>query len=573
MAFQRQEMNNQIQQEHKSAWGKLKLGLGGNLSQGALPIAVFEQKTKRDAGIALVETKVEHLVEHLVRSIKADIGVKSRHLEEHTKRLLSQTMAGEVSQNIPEATKTALLGMRQYIDSLSAQYVAILQKKVAQLGDEVNRKQREATRLMHSESLAGRLGKQLKTKIQARVQEVQAMQSALAAQKATIETILGNVGEYVHRSYRAFDDPEWALKVPDTVLNKAREHVQERYTAQGLTAAEANKRTEVVLQEILKHGTAYESMQGLIHESKLGAKDLSVLMHRKKIAQPIRDLLGEYVDPRVAFAKTATKMGRLIFNHSFLDRVKDAGMGQFLWTEAEKPPEATVKIAADKSEVYSPLNGLWTTPETNQAFKDALGKEQMANLYQSIFQLIGMIKSDQASLFSATYFQFIISVTLTAIAWRLFYPIHWGPNVDWATTILHCLGITSVGGLILFLPIPKIELSEENERNLATLGGIEGLGLIKKNRVKWLLSPWLFPLLLIFGVGLHTGFEYMEKTEKYHMVFADSKSGLYVWYGRNGGNSCDESIIREFKKRGTIHYGNRWEAERDGFRPAYECPN
>ena len=50
-------------------------------------------------------------------------------------------------------------------------------------------------------------------------------------------------------------------------------------------------------------------LEAFIKESKLGAKDLSVLKSRKQIAPEIRALLGEYNDPRINFAKSATKMG------------------------------------------------------------------------------------------------------------------------------------------------------------------------------------------------------------------------------------------------------------------------
>ncbi|MDD2978282.1 hypothetical protein, partial [Aquabacterium sp.] len=127
-------------------------------------------------------------------------------------------------------------------------------------------------------------------------------------------------------------------------------------------------------------------------EGKLGAKDLSVLMRRKEVPQVIRDVLGEYADPRVNFTKSATKMGRLIWNQRFLDRVREIGMGSFFFEGKDRPPAATTQIAADGSEVYAPLNGLWTFPEVAQAFKDSLGKEQMSDLYRFIVRANGMVK-------------------------------------------------------------------------------------------------------------------------------------------------------------------------------------
>lgn len=353
------EKNRRIREEHITVWNKAGRLLKRQFSPGGLlPDMVFAEKIKRDSEFEVIEFDVRHLVGKLERAIKQDYGQKARNLDEMVQRLLSDVMAGKVASDVPEQTKIALLVMRRYIDGLTVDYLGALQ---AQL-----------------DSLNAASTPQSDPEMSAQAQ----------AKAALIETIMGNVGQYVHRSYRAFDDKSWALNVPNNVLDDARAYLLERYAGE----ENAENRVEVVLNEILKHGTAYESMEGFIKESKLGAKDLSVLKHRKEIAPQIRALLGEYTDPRINFAKSATKMGRLIFNQKFLDKVREHGLGVFLFTDATKPPEATVKIAGDASDVYAPLNGLWTTPEVNLAFKDALGKEQMENWYRTIVQINGAVK-------------------------------------------------------------------------------------------------------------------------------------------------------------------------------------
>lgn len=238
--------------------------------------------------------------------------------------------------------------------------------------------------------------------IQGRIDALQAKaeQSGRDADKAQAineiglyEKIRNNVGAYVHRSYQAFDDPKWFQKVPTATLNAARQYLKDGYMEGGKTGeTEALRLAEVALAEILKNGTAYDSMESFIAEGKLGAKDLSVLMRRKDVPPVIRALLGEYADPRLNFTKSATKMGRLIWNQRFLDRVREMGIGTFLFEGQDRPPSATTQIAAQGSEVYAPLNGLWTFPEVAQSFKDALGKEQMGDLYRFIVRANGAIK-------------------------------------------------------------------------------------------------------------------------------------------------------------------------------------
>jgi hypothetical protein len=159
-----------------------------------------------------------------------------------------------------------------------------------------------------------------------------------------------------------------------------------------MDAKEAARKAEVTMHEIVKNGTAYDSVGAFIKEGKLGAKDLTVMMRRKQIAPEVRALLGEYKDARLNYAKSASKMGRLIWNQKFLDSVREQGMGVFLFEGDSRPPEATKQIAGDSSETYAPLNGLWTYPEIEQSFQDALGKEQMGWFYGKVVQINGMVK-------------------------------------------------------------------------------------------------------------------------------------------------------------------------------------
>lgn len=346
--------NRRIREQDRTLWNKAKKLLRRNFASGGLlPQVVFDEKIARDSQFEVVEFDIRHLIGVFERAVKAAYGRSMKKLDAQTQDLLRAGLAGRPDPSLPESLRVPLLAMRQYIDILSEHYVEILEA------------QAEALRAQGKDG---------------------------AARADLIDTIRGNMGEYVHRSYRAFDDPKWPTKVPDEVLNAAREYLVQRHVTNGESMPEAKRLAEVALHEILKNGTAYESMEGFIKESKLGAKDLSVLRRRQEIAPEIRALLGEYTDPRLNFAKSATKMGRLIWNQKFLDKVREQGMGVFLFEGTDRPPEATVQIAAESSSAYEPLNGLWTFPEVDQAFRDALDKEQMANWYRTIVQLNGIVK-------------------------------------------------------------------------------------------------------------------------------------------------------------------------------------
>lgn len=341
--------NRRLREDDKTLWAKAKKVFARQFAPGGLlPDAVFAEKITRDSEFQAVEFDVRHLSGGLNQAVKADFGVDLDNLTPEQMKPLAEALTGKVDPSIPEATRVAIVAMRQYIDSLSGEYLSILQKQV-----ELNME---------------------------------------GADQALIDKITGNLGAYVNRSYQAFDDPKWFKTVPTETVNAARTYLAKGYMEQGETPAEAARLADVTVNEMLKNGTAYDSMGGFIAESKLGAKDLTVLIKRKDIAPEIRALLGEYMDPRLNFAKSATKMGRMVWNQRFLDRVLEFGMGTLFFKGKDRPADATTQIAGEQSESYAPLNGLWTFPEVAQSFQDALGKEQMSDLYRTVVRLNGMVK-------------------------------------------------------------------------------------------------------------------------------------------------------------------------------------
>ena len=341
------DLNAQIREENKPIFERVKKAFRRYLApEGLLPKSIFEEKIKRDSELGAVEIDIRRLVAQYDEAVQT---VYNRELDDAEQKSLQEALTTNFSEidslGLDPEIKKAIIGMRRYLDNMSIDYAQVLFNEAKALAD-------------------------------------QGRDAKASAKIDLLNTIAANVGSYANRSYQAFDDPKWANKVPDSVLDDARAYLQER----GAT------NVENVLNNILKEGTAFDSMEAFVRESKLGAKDLSILKQRKDIAPEIRALLGEYVDPRINFGKSATKMSRLLFNDRFLKRVKDIGMDTFFYDAENAPPEAYVTFAAESSDVMAPLNGLKTTPEIAQAFQDALGKEQMEDWYRYIVQANGIIK-------------------------------------------------------------------------------------------------------------------------------------------------------------------------------------
>lgn len=387
------EENRRIREEDKTLWNKAKKGLQRQLAPGGLlPSSVFKLKIERDSQLKVSEIDAKNLVAHLEDAVKAEYGTTFAKLDENRKAMLNKALAGKVAEEIPEPIRLEIVKMRQYIDGLSVEYADMLYQ--------------EAAKLLADGNIEG-----------------------AAARAGLLETIAGNIGTYVNRSYKAFDDRAWPKHVPVEVIDAARQYLRDQYqekaaqydewaakaidrgedakAAKHIAAAQALRhpeKSERTINTILKEGTAFDSMEAMIRESKLGAKDLSVLIRRKQIAPQIRALLGEYTDPRINFTKSAAKMSRLVFNQKFLEKVQDQGMGEFLFTDDTRPPAAHKKIAATGNEAYAPLSGLYTYPEVEQAFRDVLGKENMADWYRMVVQVNGMVKYGKAQPLTSTIY-------------------------------------------------------------------------------------------------------------------------------------------------------------------------
>jgi hypothetical protein len=307
---------------------------------GLLPDNVFKEKIARDGVMNANELEISARLQVFRKAVKKAYKKEYDSLSPAQKAELNRQLTStETNKRIPLNVRASIVELRSVINGLSKEYANVLDQEIAELkasGNTVD----------------------------------------VAEKLSLLHTIRSNMGTYANRSYRAFDDPKWPKKVSSEVVERAEEYVKARYLAQGMSSKDATHLARRTVKTILEEGTAYQSMSSFIKESKLGAKDLSTLKHRKDIAPEIMALLGVYEDIEINFAKTVTKMSRLIGNHLFLKRVLEIGKQEgFLFTEDDKPlNRSVVRIAADGSEVLAPLNGLYTYPEIDQAFRDALSK-------------------------------------------------------------------------------------------------------------------------------------------------------------------------------------------------------
>lgn len=201
-------------------------------------------------------------------------------------------------------------------------------------------------------------------------------------------TFTNNLGLYLNRSYRKFDDPFWSEFVPVQVRNKAEAFIRNNAAAKGQTITD--EEVQGLIDYILYDPKA---PMAVLSGSKLGSKDLSILKKRGDIAPEIRALMGEYGDPLLNYARSVTKMSSLIAKHHFLNDVKTNGIGKFLF---DKPTaKYHVKLAADASKTMAPLNGLYTSQEIAEAFNEFNSQEPLPGWLRVYMKAISTVKANK----------------------------------------------------------------------------------------------------------------------------------------------------------------------------------
>lgn len=226
--------------------------------------------------------------------------------------------------------------------------------------------------------------------------------------------LLGNnLGEYVNRSYRIFDDAKWAEKVPPRVMANAINFIQSQLAAAGKPASLQD--AKIYVDELLadwKQG----GVDALFSGAKLGSKNLAILKKRKDIAPEIRALMGEYNNAFTNYAKSIAKTATLVANHRFLEGVKADGMGNWLFTDDTAQDGFTTRIAAEGSASMAPLNGLRTSPEIAQAFADFNKSHELpgwarvlmtANFVAKSAKTVGSLMTQVRNLIGQPYFNLL----------------------------------------------------------------------------------------------------------------------------------------------------------------------
>jgi hypothetical protein len=295
---------------------------------------------------------------------------------------------------LPQSAFDAMLSRDFKVGELNQQLqfdARDFRKALKEVGGMTRGLEKDLDAALRDERLVDRLPEPLREPVLKMRRAVDALSLALlesGAVEGPVEaTIRANMGFYLTRSFQAFDDPDWAKKVPEEVRNRAKAFLRAEFAKIG----EPNTDVDAWIKHYLFEAAKSKSPIAWLANGKLGSKDLSILKRRKRIAPEIRALLGEYTDPLVNYARSVSKMTFLIANHQFLSEARAAGLDEGYFSEEVKG-DTIAKIAADESSVLAPLNGLYTTPDVLEAFTDATSPQVAGQLLQLYMKANSAVK-------------------------------------------------------------------------------------------------------------------------------------------------------------------------------------
>jgi hypothetical protein len=228
--------------------------------------------------------------------------------------------------------------------------------------------------------------------------------------QAQADKFRSNIGQYVNRSYKVFDDPNWKGKVNEQMKEAVRNELRNLYySLKGNVPANAADRETYgerftfrveqsignfdedtilnkMIEDEINNMIEPKKASGFIGDKNTASKDLSILKQRDlNIPLSVRQLMGEYGNAGQNYAKTVQKLSALVYTADFLNKMKDLGLGVFFFEQNDPNrdrDEFNTPIASEGSKVMSPLNGLYTTPELAEMFKeDGVGDLRLIEKY------------------------------------------------------------------------------------------------------------------------------------------------------------------------------------------------
>lgn len=376
--------------------------------EGGLGDEAFLRRVEMDGMKNADELNVKFFIADMMKSVRKGYGKPYSKLTDEQREDMNSYLSGDIpGSSIPEPVRASLDVMRTVIDSFSGK----LQGTIA---DNINYRVEE----LSGEALNNTLA-YISAVSNGMADEADMLAASadpyVVAKMRLLSTIGSNLGRYITRSYRAFDDPGWTKKVrADSDLMADAENYFMMELEDSVPPESLNDAVQGAINEILFSAEKKRDMLSFMYSAYLGQKDTSILKRRKDVPEIVRRLLGEYKDPRLNFARSVSKMSYFIANHYFLKKIREDGMGVYL----SKEPRGRFSVRLDDfdKESLRPITGLYTSPEIADALREATKDTVREEWLRYALAMNSMVKMGKTVLSPLTAARNFYSASMFSIA-------------------------------------------------------------------------------------------------------------------------------------------------------------
>lgn len=224
-----------------------------------------------------------------------------------------------------------------------------------------------------------------------------------------------NVGTYLNRSYRIFNDPAWADQVKadqttNSLYNQAKGYLRRRLPRlDNETRAQFDDRVNIIMHQLLERGN--QSPLHFLSKDTVAARSLGPLLKRQDIPAEIRALWGERTSGVENYVNTILNMSNIISQHKFFTDLKDAGLQEGWLSNRPDPvrfPKQIVTETALEGISENPLKGMYATEPVAQMFEQ-LNRAEPGKLAKWYYTLNGAAKYSKTVLNPITHTRNFVS--------------------------------------------------------------------------------------------------------------------------------------------------------------------
>jgi len=183
--------------------------------------------------------------------------------------------------------------------------------------------------------------------------------------------IENNVGSYLRKSYRLFDEPGY---VPSKEAQN--NFISYLRTNKKFSQEDAEYYTEALIAN-KRNFNAFIGFSG--RAAKLNRE---IFKKKKDLAPEVEDFLGPITDPKYNILNTVTRMANFVENDKFLSDVLDNGAGKIFFKDRQtkvfterlnsNPSSMVGQTTYKLGNQYGALEGYYTSPQTKKIFDEML---------------------------------------------------------------------------------------------------------------------------------------------------------------------------------------------------------